>query len=94
MVEAMLAFVSAWHFDFVSFRPLRSVSRKCTTCVDESQAATGIGDRRYVDRSIEHLAACQERVTRFLLSKMDPPPTKAKKPPKKRTQARHLRSVP
>lgn len=48
----------------------------------------------YVDLSLEHLAACQERVTRFLLSKMEPPPTKTKKPAKKRPQDRHLRAVP
>lgn len=48
----------------------------------------------YVELSIEHLATCQERVTRLLLSKMGPPTTKEKKPPKKRTQARHLRSLP
>jgi integrase len=48
----------------------------------------------YIDLSIEHLADCQERVTQFLLSKMQPPPDKTKKSTKKRTQTRHLRAVP
>ena len=38
----------------------------------------------YVDLSINHLARCQERVTQFLLSKMQPPPDE-KKASKKRT---------
>lgn len=33
----------------------------------------------YVDLSTEHLATCQERVTQFLLSKMRPTPTKARR---------------
>jgi integrase len=46
----------------------------------------------YVDLSMEHLAECQERVTRFLLDKMQPPPKdKTKKPSKKRAQERHLK---
>src|SRR5690606_394598 len=49
----------------------------------------------YIDLSIEHLADCQERVTRFLLSKMQPPPTeRGKRTTKKRPQERHLRAVP
>jgi hypothetical protein len=49
----------------------------------------------YIDLSIEHLGDCQERVTRFLLSKMQPPPTeKGKRSAKKRPQERHLRAVP
>lgn len=47
----------------------------------------------YIDLSIEHLAQCQERVTEFLLAKMEPPPEKTKKPAKKRP-SRHLRAVP
>jgi len=48
----------------------------------------------YIDLSMEHLADCQERVTRFLLSKMQPPPEKARKAAKKRQQERHLKAVP
>jgi integrase len=48
----------------------------------------------YIDLSIEHLAECQERVTQFLLSKMKPPPDKAKKPPKAQPAERHLKSLP
>jgi integrase len=49
----------------------------------------------YVDLSIEHLAQCQERVTQFLLAKLQPPPTeKVKKTNRKRPQERHLRSLP
>ncbi len=47
----------------------------------------------YIDVSIEHLAECQERVTQFLLAKMNPPPD-ATKMPKKRATSRHLRAVP
>lgn len=49
----------------------------------------------YVDLSIEHLAQCQERVTQFLLSKMQPPPEDTAKKPakKKRPVERHLKSV-
>ena len=47
----------------------------------------------YVDLSIEHLADCQERVTRFLLAKLVPPPEPAKKA-RKRPLARHLKAVP
>lgn len=46
----------------------------------------------YVDLSIEHLAECQERVTQFLIAKMQPPP-KTKKT-KKRPHERHLRALP
>jgi hypothetical protein len=48
----------------------------------------------YIDLSLEHLAECQERVTRFLLAKMQPPPEKPKRAPKKRSQERHLYAVP
>lgn len=49
----------------------------------------------YIDLSIEHLADCQERVTRFLMTRMQPPPTeRTKKPSKKRPHERHLRAVP
>jgi integrase len=49
----------------------------------------------YIDLSIEHLAECQERVTQFLMAKMQPPPTERKKKSgKKRAQERHLRAVP
>lgn len=47
----------------------------------------------YIDLSIEHLAECQERVTRLMLAKMQPPPEKAKKS-KKPARERHLRSLP
>ena len=49
----------------------------------------------YIDLSIEHLAQCQERVTQFLLGKMQPPPDDtAKRPPKKKqVEQRHLKSV-
>jgi integrase len=47
----------------------------------------------YIDLSMEHLAECQERVTQFLVSKMQPPPEKAKAPRKKRPHERHLRAV-
>ena len=46
----------------------------------------------YIDLSIEHLTECQERVTQFLLTKLQPPPDKkAKKPSKKQPVERHLR---
>jgi hypothetical protein len=48
----------------------------------------------YIDLSIEHLADCQERVTRFLFSKMKPPPEKGKRATKKRQQDRQIRVVP
>ena len=48
----------------------------------------------YVDLSIEHLAECQERVTRFLISKMQPPPKNAIKRTKKPVRGRHLHAVP
>lgn len=48
----------------------------------------------YIDLSTEHLAECQERVTRFLLSKMDPPPESKNKKPSKRRPARHLKALP
>ena len=49
----------------------------------------------YIDLSIEHLAECQERVTRFLMAKMQPPPTeRTQKPSKKRPRERHLKAVP
>ena len=48
----------------------------------------------YIDLSIEHLAECQERVTHFLLAKMEPPPEKTKKPTKKSPQQRHLKALP
>src|SRR6185503_2364914 len=47
----------------------------------------------YIDLSTEHLADCQERVTRFLLAKMQPPPEKTKKPSRK-LKERHLRALP
>src|SRR5206468_5874936 len=47
----------------------------------------------YIDLSIEHLAECQERVTAFLLAKMQSPPEK-KMGAKKRPAELHLRSVP
>jgi hypothetical protein len=47
----------------------------------------------YIDLSTEHLADCQERVTQFLLAKMQPPPEKAKKTKKARRE-RHLRALP
>ena len=50
----------------------------------------------YIDLSIEHLAECQERVTRFLMGKMQPPPEdKAKKSKKKKDGRKkpHLLSV-
>ena len=40
----------------------------------------------YIDLSIGHLAECQERVTQFLLAKLQPPPPDPKE--------RHLRSIP
>jgi integrase len=42
----------------------------------------------YIDISIEHLAECQERVTEFLLAKMNPEPTTTKK-----RRGRHLKAV-
>lgn len=48
----------------------------------------------YIDLSIEHLAECQERVTQFLLAKMQPPPTKTKKPKKRPATELHLSLVP
>lgn len=49
----------------------------------------------YIDLSTEHLAECQERVTQFLLTKVQPPPTdKGKKSSKRRSQERHLKAVP
>jgi hypothetical protein len=49
----------------------------------------------YIDLSIEHLAECQERVTQFLLAKMQPPPEEARKKARtKRNQQRHLRALP
>jgi hypothetical protein len=48
----------------------------------------------YIDLSLERLAECQERVTRFLLEKMRPPPEKTKKTSKKPPRERHLRSLP
>ena len=44
----------------------------------------------YVDLSIEHLAECQERVTQFLLAKMNPPT----EPKTKTRRAGHLRALP
>jgi hypothetical protein len=49
----------------------------------------------YIDLSTEHLAECQERVTQFLMSKMQPPPTeRGKKSSKRRLKERHLKAVP
>ena len=49
----------------------------------------------YIDLSIDHLAECQERVTRFLMAKMQPPPEeRTRKLGKKRPKERHLRAVP
>ena len=49
----------------------------------------------YIDLSTEHLAECQERVTRFLMAKTQPPPAeKGKKNPKTCAQERHLKSMP
>ena len=47
----------------------------------------------YIDLSFEHLAECQERVTRFLLGKMEPTPERAKKPRGRQSKGRHLRVV-
>ncbi len=44
----------------------------------------------YVNLSIEHLAECQERVTQFLLAKMNPPT----EPKTKSRRAGHLRALP
>jgi integrase len=44
----------------------------------------------YVDLSIGHLAECQERVTQFLLAKMNPP----NEPKTKTGRVRHLRALP
>jgi integrase len=48
----------------------------------------------YIDLSTEHLAECQERVTQFLLSMMQPPPEATPKERKKRTRERHLKALP
>ncbi|MBA3462109.1 MAG: integrase family protein [Deltaproteobacteria bacterium] len=48
----------------------------------------------YIDLSIEHLAECQERVTQFLLAKLQPPPIEKPKKQIKKRLDRHLRALP
>lgn len=48
----------------------------------------------YIDLSVEHLAECQERVTRFLVTKMQPPTDRPSKRTKKQARQRHLHAVP
>ena len=47
----------------------------------------------YIDLSTEHLAECQERVTRFLMRKMQPPPEDKAKKAKGKPKGRHLKAV-
>jgi hypothetical protein len=46
----------------------------------------------YIDLSTEHLAECQERVTRFLLARMKPSPTTGRES-RRAGRRRHLKVV-